>query len=96
MKVDPRIPDVPRDRMAVGVLAKDASRIASSNPGVGRSTTALVASGVISRGAGPGTTGRHQQINRMLITVTLQYFTNGSFIIRNQIDMLYVCLKFVT
>ena len=37
----------------MGVLASEARRIASSRPGVGRSTTSRIASGVTSRGEKP-------------------------------------------
>ena len=49
----PIVPAVPRDSAAIGVCASPAARISSLNPGASRSSTALVASGVTSRGPNP-------------------------------------------
>ena len=43
----------PRDSAAIGVCASPAARISSASPGASRSSTALVASGVTSRGPNP-------------------------------------------
>ena len=43
----------PRASMPCGEMAVENARMASSRPGVGRSTTSAVASGVTSRGAKP-------------------------------------------
>ena len=47
------MPETPRESIACGVLVMEAARIASSSPGVSRSTTSRVASGVTSRGEKP-------------------------------------------
>ena len=49
ISVSPRIPAASRDRQPRGVMRMDSARMASGMPGVSRSTTALVASGVMSR-----------------------------------------------
>ena len=49
----PIVPAVPRDSAAIGVCASPAARISSLSPGASRSSTALVASGVTSRGPNP-------------------------------------------
>ena len=53
ISVRPRLPASCRERIAVGTDCKDTARICSPNPGYKRSHTALVASGVTSRGDGP-------------------------------------------
>ena len=53
ISVEPRIPAVCRDRIAVGTCFKLSERINSPNPGIIRVHAATVASGVKSRGAGP-------------------------------------------
>ena len=49
----PRITPTWRDRIAVGTKRRPIWRICSPKPGISRSATASVASGVTSRGAGP-------------------------------------------
>src|SRR5271156_4499832 len=49
----PRIPAAPRESTARGVFCAPAARICSGNPGIMRSTTEAVASGVTSRGPRP-------------------------------------------
>jgi hypothetical protein len=49
----PRMPATAREIMAWGVLARLAARITSPKPGMTRSTTVMVASGVTSRGETP-------------------------------------------
>lgn len=49
----PRIPAVCRERIAVGTYFNDMERIFSPKPGINLEHTASVASGVLSRGAGP-------------------------------------------
>ena len=53
IRQEPRIPAVWRERIAVGVYCNEMERICSPNPGIIRSTTRSVASGVTSRCAGP-------------------------------------------
>ena len=53
MRLEPRVPAIWRDRIAVGTSARLFERISSPKPGSTRSQTASVASGVTSRGAGP-------------------------------------------
>jgi hypothetical protein len=53
MIVVPRMPAVPRDKIARGVFAAPAARMRSGKPGITRSRTAVVASGVMSRGPKP-------------------------------------------
>ena len=53
MRLEPRVPAIWRDRMAVGTSTGSSSRISSPKPGSTRSHTASVASGVTSRGLGP-------------------------------------------
>ena len=53
MRVPPRMPAAARESIARGVMARDAARMASGMPGVRRSQTARVASGVTSRGEKP-------------------------------------------
>jgi hypothetical protein len=53
MIVVPRIPATARDKIARGVCFKPSARICSANPGIKRSATAMVASGVTSRGPTP-------------------------------------------
>lgn len=48
-----RIPAALRDKHPLGVMRMDSARIASGIPGVGRSITAMVASGVMSLGENP-------------------------------------------
>jgi hypothetical protein len=49
----PRIPLIPRESIAIGVASKDRRRSSSEIPGVSRSITRFVASGVLSRGVNP-------------------------------------------
>jgi len=53
MMLAPRIPATARDMMARGVFFMPSARICSANPGIRRSATAIVASGVTSRGPRP-------------------------------------------
>ena len=53
ISVAPRRPAMPRESSACGVRAMASARTASARPGVSRSTTDRVASGVTSRGANP-------------------------------------------
>ena len=53
ISVLPRMTAVCRDRMAVGTKCRLMARICSPKPGISRSATASVASGVTSRGVGP-------------------------------------------
>ena len=53
ISVPDRIPQTPREIMAIGVFLKVSMRIASARPGASRSITRRVASGVLSRGAKP-------------------------------------------
>ena len=53
IRVLERMPQTPREIMAMGVCFNVSMRIASARPGASRSMTARVASGVLSRGAKP-------------------------------------------
>src|SRR6266545_4248682 len=53
ISVPPRLPATARDSAAIGVVSRPAVRISSARPGASRSITALVASGVTSRGPKP-------------------------------------------
>lgn len=53
IRLRPRMPAALRDRHPLGVMRMDSARIASGMPGVSRSTTSMVASGVMSRGEKP-------------------------------------------
>ena len=53
--------------MAVGTYLSDAARISSPKPGSSFWHTAAVASGVTSRGAGPGAARRHHQAAARLV-----------------------------
>ena len=53
ISVDPRMPAVWRDKIAVGTCFKLSMRISSPKPGISRVQAAIVPSGVRSRGAGP-------------------------------------------
>ena len=55
MTVLPRIPAAGLARAASGVTAREPCSMAATRPGAGRSSTDMVASGVTSRGANPGT-----------------------------------------
>ena len=59
MTVLPRIPAAGLARAASGVTAREPCSMAATRPGAGRSSTDMVASGVTSRGANPGTVTRH-------------------------------------
>ena len=53
INVPERMPQTPREIMAIGVCLSVSLRMASARPGASRSITASVASGVLSRGAKP-------------------------------------------
>lgn len=53
MRLLPLMPAVCRDKIAVGTYFREMARIFSPNPGIILEQTASVASGVLSRGAGP-------------------------------------------
>ena len=53
ISAEPRTPAVWRERIAVGTWGRETARIASPKPASSLSSTAAVASGVTSRGAGP-------------------------------------------
>ena len=53
IKVPERMPQTPREIMAMGVCLRVSMRIASLRPGAARSMMARVASGVLSRGEKP-------------------------------------------
>src|SRR5712692_10861320 len=53
IRVRPRVPTTARESMPKGVFCRLIARMASAMPGASRSITALVASGVTSRGASP-------------------------------------------
>ena len=53
ISVFPRMTDTARESIARGVMASEAARMASAMPGARRVATAMVASGVTSRGPKP-------------------------------------------
>ena len=79
------MPEIARDSMACGVIFKLAARIASSIPGVRRSTIARVASGVISRGGNPGPASGQDNICLIAIGPSYQLILDSARLIWNNI-----------
>jgi len=69
-------------------------RISSANPGINRSATAIVASGVESRGPNPVPPVRQNQIHASRIGKLAQLFTNAGWVVGNDQAGFYFPAKF--
>src|SRR4051794_28167329 len=84
IRLRPRVPAIWRERMAVGTLRSETTRISSPKPGRRRSQTASVASGVTSRGAGGGAARGHDERAAVDIGEAAQHRLDLQPLVRHQ------------